>query len=175
MRGVVVEARRDPPRRRPGEEPRPPQWVTVGQGCLYRYDADGRRLESLRLDVVGRERHLRLRIGNADDRPLAIRSVKVIAPVERLLFEAAAGESYRLTYGDAKLGPPSFDLARTMGDPEAWGASARSAKLGPPRRLSSPPGVPWTEAHPALLWAGLLAAVLALGGLTWRALGSSSS
>jgi Protein of unknown function (DUF3999) len=173
MRGVVVEARRDPPRRRAGDEPKPPYWVTIGEGSLYRYDDHGHRTESLRLDVAGRESHVRLRIRNGDDRPLDIQMVTVTNPVERLLFEASPRKSYRLTYGAAGLGPPTFDLARTMGDVEAWGKSARPAKLGLPRTLAEARTLPWTESHPALLWAGLILAVVLLGGLTWRALATS--
>jgi len=103
--------------------------VTLGEGCVYRYDDAGRRLESLRIDVTGRERILRLRIRNGDDRPLRLGRIQVVAPVERVLFEAAAGESYQLAYGAEVLGPPSFDLARTLGDPDAWAASAKPARL----------------------------------------------
>jgi Protein of unknown function (DUF3999) len=173
MRGVVVEARRDPEPVRPGSEPPPVSWASVGEGCIYRYDDRGRRLESLSLDATGRERILRVRIRNGDDVPLRIDGVTVLAPVERILFEASPGEGYRLTYGTPDLGAPAFDLARTVGDLEDWGALARSARLGPPRRISDARGVPWTEAHPVLLWAGLLSAILVLGGLTWRALASS--
>jgi Protein of unknown function (DUF3999) len=173
MRGVAVEARRDPPRGRLGEERRPVYWAPLGAASIYRYDDHGRREESLRLDVAGREQALRLRIRNGDDEPLRIGGVTVLAPVERVLFEASSGESYRLTYGTQGLGPPAFDLARTIGSLEDWGASAREARLGPPRRSPDGKGLPWTETHPELLWLGLLSAVLVLGGLTWRALASS--
>jgi hypothetical protein len=174
MRGVTVEARREAPRVRPGEEPRPAYWVTLGEGCVYRYDDAGRRLESLRIDVTGRERTLRLRIRNADDRPLRLGRIRVVAPVERVLFEAAAGESYRLAYGAEGLGPPTFDLARTLGDPESWAASAKPARLADAAHRTDERPRAWTEAHPELLWAGLVAAVAALGALTLRALKASS-
>jgi hypothetical protein len=173
MRGVTVEARRDPPRRRATDEPQPAYWITLGEGSLYRYDDHGHRRESLRLDVAGRERHVRLRIRNGDDQPLAIGVVTVTVPTERLLFEAAPGRSYVLTYGATGLGAPSFDLPRTIVDVEAWQAGARPAALGAPRRVPTKSRVAWTEAHPALLWTGLVLAVLALGALTWRALVSS--
>ncbi len=174
MRGVAVEARREPPRPRLGQEPRPAYWTSLGDAGIYRYADHDRRRESLRLDVGGRERTLRLRIRNGDDAPLRIDGVAVLAPVERVLFEASPGESYRLTYGAEALGPPAFDLARTIGDIEEWSASARLATLGPQRRTTDTRRPAWTEAHPALIWAGLLCAVLVLGGLTWRALASSS-
>jgi hypothetical protein len=175
MRGVRVEARREGRRARPGEEAQRAYWVPIGEGCVYRYDDSGRRLESLRIDVTGREETLRLRIRNADDRPLRLGSIRVVAPIERVLFEAAAGESYRLAYGVESLGPPTFDLARTMGDLDAWAASSTPGRLAGPVRISREGRPPWTEAHPELLWAGLVVAVAVLGWLTRRALTASSS
>jgi hypothetical protein len=100
----------------------------------------------------------------------------VRVPVERLLFEAATPGRHRLTYGSDRA-VPFYDLARTAGDPGAWGQGARSLSLGPPRRLA-PAGYeerPWTERHPALLWVGLVTVVAALGALTYGALRRAGS
>ncbi len=173
MRGIVVEARLDPPAPKLGEIAQPFAWTTVGEGCVYRYDEGGRRIESQRLDVGGRESVIRLRVRNRDDRPLDIRGVAITGPVERVLFEAVEGRRYRLTYGSPELGPPSYDLARTIGDLEAWSASALAASLGPVERRAQASARPWTERHPGLLWSGLFAAVAILGMITWRALAKS--
>ena len=124
--------------------------------------------------VAGRERALRVRLRNRDDRPLDVRTARVRVPVERVVFEAAGSRTYRLVYGSTEA-PPEFDLARTVGDVGAWAAGAREAPLGAPRRLAAAAGeeVPWTERHPALLWAGLVAVVVALGALTWRGVRAS--
>lgn len=171
FRGAVVEARRDPPPPRPGQGPGPIEWVRLAEGALYRYPEGERTCEALRLGVSGRERMLRLRIRNRDDRPLSIRGVTVMAPVERVVFEAAPGRRYRLTYGSPDTGAPDYDLGRTIGDHQAWADAASPAHLGPMVRLAAAsPSLPWTERHPALLWGGLLAVVAALGAVTWRAL-----
>ena len=171
FRGVVVEARRDPPPPAPGQGPRPVEWVRLGEGALYRYPEGGKTCEALRLGVSGRERMLRLRIRNRDDRPLSIRGVTVMTPVERVVFEAAPGKRYRLAYGSADMSAPDYDLGRTIEDPQAWADAASPARLGPVARLASAsPSLPWTERYPALLWVGLLAVVTALGAVTWRAL-----
>ena len=147
-------------------------WEEIGRGALYRLEHEGRRRECLRVRAFGRERTLRFRVRNRDDRPLSVRAVAVSVPVERLLFEAAPAGRYRLAYGSAGRKAPSYDLARTAGDPGAWGESARPARLGPPRRRAAggEGERPWTERHPSLLWAGLLAVVVALGALTYGAL-----
>lgn len=172
FRGVAVEARVDPALGVDGQAGAPLAWRYLGEGAIYRYDEDGERRECLRLDVGGRERVLRLRIRNRDDRPLAVRGAVALVPVERLVFEARAGGQYRLRYGEARLSAPSYDLARTAGDPVLFAARAQEAPLRAPQAVpvAPPAPPPWTERNPALLWMGLVAVVTALGAVTWRAL-----
>lgn len=147
-------------------------WEEIGRGALYRLEHEERRRECLRIEARGRERVLRVRVRNLDDRPLQLRGVALRVPVERLLFEAERPGRYRLTYGSADRRAPSYDLARTAGDLGAWSEAAQPARFGPPRRLASggDEDRPWTERHPSLLWGGLLAVVVALGALTYGAL-----
>jgi hypothetical protein len=172
FRGVAVEARMDPLPGVEGQPAVPLSWRSLGEGAIYRYDEAGERRECLRLDLAGRERVLRLRIRNRDDRPLGISGVTVLVPVERLAFDALPGAQYRLRYGDPRLHAPSYDLARTAGDPALYAARAQEAPLLAAQALpvAPPAPPPWTERNPALLWVGLVAVVAALGALTWRAL-----
>jgi len=96
----------------------------------------------------------------------------VLAPVERLAFEARPGAQYVLRYGDPAAAAPVYDLARTAGDPALFAARAAEVSLLAPRPVpSAPPPLPaWTERHPMLLWAGLVFVVAGLGAVTWRAL-----
>jgi hypothetical protein len=170
LREAWVEARRDAGPGAP--RGRPPAWVLLGRGVVYRLDHGGRTHECLRLAVSGRERAVRVRLANRDDRPLGVTGVALNAPVERVVFEAGPGRHYRLTYGSFERAP-GFDLAATVGNVGAWAGDARPALLGEARRVASAPAaVPWTERHRALLWGGLLAVVLALAALTRRALRS---
>jgi uncharacterized protein DUF3999 len=170
FRGVTLEARSDPPSAVPAGATAP-SWRELAEGAVYRYREADRVVESLRLEVPGRERTLRLRIHNRDDAPLDVRGVSVGVPVERLAFEAAPAARYRLRYGAPGLGAPAYDLPRTVGDAALWTASAEEAGLQPPMRLRAVADVlPWTERYPGLLWAGLLTAVVVLGLVTRRAL-----
>ena len=172
FRGVSVEARIDPVRA-PGATPAAPlAWRHLAESAIWRREVDGEPREALRVDVSGRERVLRLRIHDGDDAPLAVRGAVVLVPTERLAFDAAPGRRYVLAYGDPTRRAPVYDLSRTAGDPALYAArAAEAALLAPrPRRAETPARVPWTERHPALLWAGLLAVVAAMGGVTWRAL-----
>ena len=168
FREARLEARRDPPPVRDGVAG-PVRWEQIGRGVVYRLEHDQKVRESLTVEARGRERVLRLRVRNGDDRPLRVRDVAVSVPVERVLFEAVPGHRYRLTYGAPDRPAPRHDLARTMGD---RGEEASLAEIGPPVRLEAraEPPPPWTERHPALLWIGLVAVAVALAALTWRAL-----
>jgi hypothetical protein len=169
FREVRVEARREAPSEEEGASAL--AWAEVGRGVVYRLEHEGRTHECLQIRAGGRERVLRLRVRNRDDRPLRIAGVHVVAPRERVLFEAASGSRYRLTYGAPGLAAPSYDLARTLEVEKGPGAVA---DLGPPVRRAVPaePPLPWNERHPTLLWGGLIGVVAALGALTWQALRS---
>jgi hypothetical protein len=171
FRGVVVEARVEPPPGRPPSR-EGPYWRPLAEGTVYRYEEGGGRAhEQLRVEACGRERMLRLRIRNRDDRPLQLRALTVLTPVERLVFDAEPGRTYALSYGSDALDAPVYDIARTVGDPAIWIAQAGEARLGEAgRRAEQAARAPWTERHPALLWAGLATLVLLLGTVTWRAL-----
>jgi hypothetical protein len=170
FRGVTLEARPDPMASAPAGTP-PPPWRELAECAIYRYQEPDRVVENLRLDVPGRERTIRLRIHNRDDAPLDVRGVSVAAPVERLAFEAAPAQRYRLRYGAAGLAAPAYDLPRTVGDAALWTATAEEATLQPAVPLHPPADLPpWTDRHPALLWTGLVATVVILGFVTRRAL-----
>lgn len=170
FRGVTIEARADPAPSAAAGTP-PPSWRPLAEGAIYRYREADRMVENLRLEVPGRERTIRLRIHNRDDAPLEVGAVSVAVPVERLAFEAAPASRYRLRYGASGLSGPVYDLPRTVGDAALWTANAAEATLQPPARLRAATELPpWTERHPALLWAGLVTAVVLLGVVTRRAL-----
>lgn len=171
FRSVAVEARRDDVAPRADGAVPAGRWVGLGDAAVYRYTENGQLRQQTAIHVSGRERALRLRIRNRDDRPLDVKAVRVVAPVERLLFEAQPGHAYRLRYGGAEAGTPEFDLARTAGDPAAYGAAAVEARLQEPRAVAAGADTrPWTERHPRLLWSALILVVAALGAVTWRAL-----
>ena len=112
-------------------------WEEIGRGALYRLEHDGRRRECLRLEARGRERALRVRVRNLDDRPLQVRGVAVRVPVERLLFEAepprALSPHLRLVRSDG-----AFLRSRAHGGgPRRVGRSGPAGRLGPPRRLAA--------------------------------------
>ncbi len=84
-------------------------------------------------------------------------------------FEAATGAHYTLYYGDPALSSPRYDYARLF----AKRADAVEATAGPeqpnPAYQPRPDERPFTEKHPALLWAVLIAVIALLGAIALRA------
>jgi hypothetical protein len=107
-------------------------------------------------------------IENGDDPPLDVTSVQLEMAERQLCFEAAAGASYTLYYGDPALSAPHYDYA-TLFAPEK---DAAQATLGPEQRNpeyeARPDQRPFTERHPGLLWAALILVIVVLGWVALR-------
>ncbi len=159
------------PQQTTAEEPLAP---VESSGTLLRLHAtrDGHRIdeEDLAVDApwmafAGAATQWTVSIDNGDDAPLALTDVRLEMAERRLCFDAAAGASYALFYGDPALTAPRYDYA-TLFVPEA---DAALANPGPeennPRYQPRRDGRPFTERHPALLWLALLLVVAVLGGV----------
>jgi Protein of unknown function (DUF3999) len=107
-------------------------------------------------------------VDNGNDVPLAITDVKLEMEQRTLCFDAAAGASYTLLYGDGALTAPRYDYATLF----VADTNAAQATLGPetenPEYVARPDGRPFTERHPGLLWVALVGAVLVLGLVALR-------
>ena len=106
-------------------------------------------------------------VENGDDPSLDIQSVQPQTFQRRLYFEPAGRSSLKLYYGDAKLGPPTYDYAKLFSEePNALEASLEGPVANPiytPR----PDDRPWSDRHKAVLW---IAMVLAVAVLAWLAI-----
>ncbi len=106
-------------------------------------------------------------IANGDDVPVALKLVR-LEMLERTLCFDAAGADYTLYYGDAALGAPRYDYARLFSpQPNAMQATAGPEQPNPGWK-ARPDERPFTEKHPALLWAALIGAVVVLGAIALR-------
>jgi hypothetical protein len=169
----VVEAREEPlvvaagdkldaRRRAPGSGE--PFWRLITEATVYRYEEDGRHHEQLRVEASGRERMLRLRIRNRDDRLSSCAGIAVLTPVERLVFGGPAGPHVHAELRQrrprrARLrhrahGGRSRDLDRAG----QRGAAGRAPTARAEARRES-----WTERHPALVWSALATLVVRAG------------
>jgi hypothetical protein len=108
-------------------------------------------------------------IDNGDDAPLKVESVKLQILERDLCFEASGSGSNTLYYGDPALTAPHYDYASLF----TLQADAAKAAAGPEQANAAfqarPDERPFTEKHPALLWAALVLVIVLLGAI---ALGS---
>jgi len=118
---------------------------------------------------------LRAVIHNGDDAPLKITRARLQQYERRIYFDSDAGASLALYYGDDKLNAPVYDYAKLFQSD----ASAAQLQLGAEQANAVYTGRPddrrWSERHPALLWAAILAAVAILGGIAMRSIKSAAS
>ena len=127
--------------------------------------------EELAVRVGGdRPKQLTIIVENGDDPPLGITQVQPQSFERRLYFEPGKASTLRLYFGDAKLEAPVYDYAKMFRED----AAAVQAKLGAPTPNSAftprPDDRPWSERHPAVLWAAMLLAVVVLAALAIRGL-----
>jgi len=113
-------------------------------------------------------------IDNGDNPPLAVNSVEPLSLERRVYFDPQGKTALKLYYGDEKLSAPIYDYARFF----HVDASAAEAKLGAGEHNSQytgrPDERPWSDKHPAVLWAAMIVAVLALTAIALRGLRTKS-
>ncbi len=109
-----------------------------------------------------------LTVDNGDDAPLAIADVKLEMGERQLCFDAAAGASYTLYYGDTALAAPQYDYAKLFAPEPNAVQAALAPETANPNYEKRPDSRPFTERHPALLWVALIAVVVVLGLVALR-------
>lgn len=112
-------------------------------------------------------------IENRDDAPIQLASVRLEMLQRRLCFDATAGATYTLHYGDSALMAPEYDYASLF----ALEHDGATAHLGPespnPAYTPRPDARPFTERHPILLWVALVLAIGLLGVVAFRSFKTS--
>jgi Protein of unknown function (DUF3999) len=107
-------------------------------------------------------------IENQDDAPIEVASVRLEMLERRLCFDAAAGASYTLYYGDRALAAPEYDYARLFAAADDPAMATLGAEMANPAYQPRPDDRPFTEKHPALLWAALISVIVLLGLVALR-------
>lgn len=119
---------------------------------------------------------LRVVIHNGDDPPLKIAGALLQQYERRIYFDSTAlTTTPTLFYGDDKLIAPVYDYAKLF----QKDARATQGRLGPEEAnrayTGRPDERPWSERHPGILWAAIIAAVLVLGIIALRSLRTASA
>jgi len=124
-------------------------WRLTASGVVSRTGAG----EALTVHSNGqRSRHVRIRVMNRDDQPLAISRVVFETPATILKFIPKMEGEHALWYGNPKAAAAAYDLAIVL-DRDA--PLERIVLLpGPEKRFDdfSGPELPWTEQHPNLFY-----------------------
>ncbi|MGO9641895.1 MAG: DUF3999 family protein [Candidatus Acidiferrales bacterium] len=153
---------------------------SVGSGEISRIHMlrSGEKIDveqtSIEIDAAG-QTNLRILVHNGDDQPLKINGASLQQYERRIYFDSASGIPHTLYYGDDQLGAPVYDYAKLF----QKDASASQVELGAEEANAAftgrPDERPWSERHPAVLWAAIIAAVLILGGLALKSMRGASA
>ena len=146
-------------------------WIPLQSGeILYDFDTakfvgDDRELR------FGESRYLyyRITIFNEDNPPLPVEKPVASGFARKIVFTAAAGEAYRLYYGNPEAYAPSYELEKLLPylvTEDLLAARLGSHEVNPAFDTPAPPPevVPFTERYPWLL-PGVVAAAALLVGL----------
>jgi len=153
----------------------PPQPVTATGNILRVHSVqDGHRIDEEHLTFDAPQVDFdspatwTVTIENGDDAPVQITAIRLEMTEHDLCFDAAAGDSYTLYYGDSALEAPQYDYA-TLFVPAANATEAQlGAETANPAYQPRPDTRPFTEKHPALLWIALVLVMLLLGVVAVR-------
>jgi hypothetical protein len=149
--------------------------LQVGTGDISRVRIDRAGMlvtsEDLAVNVIAKPiGRLTITIDNGDNPPLHLTTVQPLSVERRIYFDPQGKTSLKLYYGDQKLSAPVYDYARFFHLDE----SAAPASLGPGAHNDTytgrPDERPWSERHPAVLWAAMLLALAALTAVAIRGL-----
>jgi hypothetical protein len=154
-------------------QPRPP---VMSNGSILRVHSvqNGQRIDEERLTIdapwvdFNTPTKWTVSIKNGDDAPLQMKSVQLQMLERSLCFEGEEQGSYLLYYGDAALAAPSYDYAKLFTlQANATQITAGSEEPNPAYQ-PRPDARPFTEKHPVLLWAALVAVIALLGAIALR-------
>lgn len=159
----------------PTDAAEPPQPVSSSGSLLRLHKVqNGHRIDEEQLAIAAPAAEFdsatnwTVSIDNGDDAPLPITSIRLEMLQRRLCFESAGVGEYVLRYGDEALAAPRYDYAALF----APQADAVLAVLGPQQQNASyerrPDVRPFSERHPAMLWAVLIVVIALLGGIALR-------
>lgn len=114
-------------------------------------------------------------IENHDDAPIEIASVRLEMLERSLCFDAAADDTYTLYYGDGALAAPQYDYARLFAAAQLPAMATLGAEMANAAYQPRPDERPFTEKHPALLWAALIVVIALLGAVALRSFKATES
>ena len=146
-------------------------WIETGSGAIHRFRIGETVEESLCVPVRElNHRQFRIRVWNGNSPPLDVTAVHMRRMPRMIVFSRSQRDRYTLFFGNSQAGRRDYDIESAVRRldlqklPEAFlGPMAANPAYRPASERK-----PWTERHPALIWAALAAGVLLLAGLLFR-------
>ncbi|MCY2966437.1 MAG: DUF2339 domain-containing protein, partial [Planctomycetota bacterium] len=151
------------------------RWRLVGNSQLYSVSHPDLRARDTALSYAeARGRYLRLTIQNGDDSPVDVVRCRAftidrVLVVDNTKLRQTGNNPVGIYAGNERLGPPQYDLTRTIGPftlEQLPALSVGPLEPNPLYTAGTPPGAPWSERHKPVLWGVTLLSVAVLGGLT---------
>lgn len=150
-------------------------WAPHDRGVIFRVPGE----ESLFVNIADTgTRYLRVRLFHGDDRPLPIDTITAESVLRRLIFPTASVGDYWLYYGNPDASRPSYDLPMVLARSSIESAAAIGANVeeaNPGYKPPPEPEKPFSDRNPALLYGGLILAVLIIGYMTIRFIQKASA
>lgn len=173
-RDVTISAEAVQPKR--VNDQQSPSYTITTSGYLLRIHqaAEGKRIDEEKLtadaprELFDTPSRWTVTIANGDDPPLSLQSVRLEMLERTICFDAAAGSTYTLRYGDSALAAPQYDYARLFSPQVKPLLAAAGPEQPNPNWQPRPDERPFTEKHPILLWAALVGVILLLAGIAFN-------
>ncbi len=156
------------------------QGRVIGSGEINRIHMVrmGRKIDSEQDDVsfsVAGPKTVVVIITNGDDPPLRIAGARLEQHERRVYLATPAAGGLTLYYGDEKLESPVYDYAKLFQKDPRVGPATLGPEIANAAYTGRPDERPWSDRHPALLWAAIGAAVAVLGLLALRSVKTASA
>jgi hypothetical protein len=165
-----------PVTRPPADDSAEPPQPVIGSGNVLRVHTqqDGHKINEEHLNVGAPQVDFdgpakwTVTIENRDDAPIQMASVRLEMLERNLCFDATAGSAYTLYFGDKALAAPVYDYATLFALQKNPVAAQLGTETANPAYQPRPDERPFTEKHPALLWAALILVIGLLGFVAYR-------
>jgi hypothetical protein len=148
-------------------------WISSGEINRIHMVRSGEKIDSedqvVAFSSNGRQ-IIKVVVHNGDDPPLKLTRVRLQQLERRIYFDAPAQGPLTLYYGDEKLEQPVYDYAKLFLRDNAAIAAQLGVEVSNAAYTGRPDERPWSERHPVVLWAAIIAAVVTLGGVALRSL-----
>jgi Protein of unknown function (DUF3999) len=153
-------------------------WLGSGEINRIHMVRAGQKIDSENQEVAFSavaQKVVKVTIHNGDDPPLKLTGARLQQLERRIYFEASGQNQLTLYYGDEKLDRPVYDYAKLFQQDKSAAPAKLEADASNPAYTGRPDDRPWSERHPAAMWAAIIAAVVILGAVALRSIRSTAA